>query len=296
MKPRGGHANAAPMRSQASILVGAASNLRRYPLSYILGRFVTVRHAYGTARHLAQLFSRDDMASRGQPLLHDIDIDAAVTALSEQAVYAPLQLPSDVVSAIHRFAIDGMCRRQERPPVFHAADVQHGRLPSGELVALADVLNADRDEAVSRVANEPSVLAIVARYLGYVPTRKDIRLIWSFVCDASLETRLKEGQTVVYHYDVHSYNFVYANYYITDVDANAGAHTMIVGSHTDKPSSWLLGSSQRSTDEIRAHYSRDREITLTGSAGFGFIQDASCYHRALAPVARNRLMLQIRYF
>ncbi len=161
---------------------------------------------------------------------------------------------------------------------------------------LADVLDSAQNEAVRAVGNEPSVIRAVSRYLGYTPTKKVIRLIWSFVCDADDVVRTREGQTVGYHFDVHSYNFAYANYYLTDVDARSGAHTMIVGSHEDKPLEWLLGSAMRSDAAIRAHYAPAREITLAGPAGFGFLQDSSCYHRALAPIDRRRLMLQVRYF
>jgi hypothetical protein len=168
-------------------------------------------------------------------------------------------------------------------------------LPSGELAVLADVLEAPKSDAVRRVADDPFVLSVLARYMGYVPSRRTIRLIWSFVCDAADETRLSEGQTVAYHFDVESYNFVYANYYLTDVSVRSGAHTMIVGSHDDKPLSWLFGPASRSDADIRAHYAADREIVIEGKAGLGFVQDASCYHRALAPVEHDRLMLQIRY-
>ncbi len=284
------------MASQASFVLGAIRSLQRQPLSYALGRFTGVRRLYGTARGIRQRLGYDPPERTGAALFHGIDVEGAVQLLRKQSVCIAPLIPPEIVSEICRFASTSICRRQERPPTFKLSDVSGGRLPTGELVVLADVLGAEGNEAVRAVAMDPSVIEVAAKYLGYIPTRRRARLIWSFVCDATNEVREKEGQTVTYHFDVESYNFVYGNYYLTDVDARSGAHTMIVGSHDDKPLTWLFGSAKRSDSEIRRHYGVDREMTLVGPAGFAFIQDSSCYHRALAPVERPRLMLQVRYF
>jgi hypothetical protein len=139
-------------------------------------------------------------------------------------------------------------------------------------------------------------LSVVSGYLGYSPSAMTIRLMWSFASDFPPQVRRSAGQTVDYHFDVHSYNFVYANYYLTDTDARSGAHVMVLGSHRDKPFRWLLGSARQPDDAIVRHYGRDREWLIQGPAGYGFIQDSSCYHKALAPLERDRLMLQVRYF
>jgi hypothetical protein len=284
------------MASQASFVLRVIDTLRRQPLSYALGRFTHVRRLYGTARGLGQRLGFDPSEATGVVLFQGTDVEAMVRSLRARSVYVTPPLPHGIVSEIRRFAAASDCRRQGRPPTFKASDVAGGRLPTGELAVLADVVDADRNEAVRAVVDEPSVIRVASRYLGYTPTRHRARLIWSFVCDASNEVRESEGQTVTYHFDVENYNFVYANYYLTDVDARGGAHTMVVGTHDDKPLAWLLSSARRSDDEILKHYGADRELTLVGAAGFGFIQDSSCYHRALAPIDRARLMLQIRYF
>jgi hypothetical protein len=286
------------MPSQAAFFVQAVRSWRRKPLSYTLGRFPSVRRAFGLytgfAQRLSKRFEGAQVAKDGRVLFDGLDADAAIASLRSRSYYAPLHLPADIVAAIRGFAFEATCRRQQRPPLFRAGDVQGGRLPNGEFAVLADVLDSDRHDAVRDVAHEPSVFAVVSRYLGYVP-RVRTRLIWSFVCDAPHERRLREGQTVDYHFDVESYNFIYANYYLSNVDADSGAHTMIVGSHEDKPVAWLFGSANKPDAIIREHYGADREIVLSGPAGYGFIQDASCYHRALPPRARDRLMLQVRY-
>ncbi len=71
---------------------------------------------------------------------------------------------------------------------------------------------------------------------------------------------------------------------------------MIKGSHRNKPLRLKLGRSRRSTEALEKVYGKNFDTLIEGSAGTGFFEDASCYHRALAPHARERLMLQIRYF
>lgn len=95
---------------------------------------------------------------------------------------------------------------------------------------------------------------------------------------------------------MHAYNFVYVNIYLVDVDEHGGAHVMVLGSHDDKPTRWLLGSARRGDASIEVHYGQERIRTIVGPAGTGFIQDSSCYHKVLAPRDRDRIMLHIRYY
>jgi hypothetical protein len=47
---------------------------------------------------------------------------------------------------------------------------------------------------------------------------------------------------------------------------------------------------------IHRNYSPTDIITIEGKAGKCFLEDASCFHKALAPIERDRLFLQLRYF
>ena len=187
-----------------------------------------------------------------------------------------------------------------RPPTradtFRYNDVRAGRLPNGEHAILSVVMGAERHPLVRRIAEDAQVNEIVRRNLGYWPASRDVRLMWSFVSDCSDDTRRAATQTINYHFDVHHFSFVYANYYLLDTDARSGAHAMILGSHRDKPTRWLLRSARQSDAAIQAHYGKARELVIEGRAGYGFMQDASCYHKALAPVDGERLLLQIRYW
>jgi hypothetical protein len=138
------------------------------------------------------------------------------------------------------------------------------------------------------------VLAVASQYLGYRPQHVEPRLYWSFVCDVAREDRLAQWQTVDYHFDVDGYSFIYANFYITKADRNSGAHAYIRGSHKRKPWWMLLHSANQTDESVFEYFGKENEVLVEGESGFGFVEDASCYHKALPPKTQARLMLQIR--
>jgi hypothetical protein len=225
-----------------------------------------------------------------------IDIKRAVESIRRRAVFLGIRLPESIVATIQDMAQEGICRPHGEGCEFRLKEVIDGRFPGGKPAVIASVVGAETAEPVKQVAEDPQILQAIAAYLGYLPKRRHIRLVWSFVTDCGAEARRSASQTIDYHFDVHSFNFVYANYYITPVDAASGAHVMVAGSHRKKPVSWLFGSSRQTEAVVKAHYGSENVLIIEGPSGTGFIQDSSCYHKALPPRTRNRLMLQIRYF
>ena len=57
----------------------------------------------------------------------------------------------------------------------------------------------------------------------------------------------------------------------------------------------LLRVARLADAEAQAVYGRDAERIMEGRAGFGFLEDSSCYHKALPPQSGDRLILQLRY-
>ncbi|MGD1808298.1 hypothetical protein ACP6PL_23085 [Dapis sp. BLCC M126] len=58
----------------------------------------------------------------------------------------------------------------------------------------------------------------------------------------------------------------------------------------------LLGSARVSEEVIHQNYYLTDIVTIEGKAGKCFLEDASCFHKALAPIENDRLFLQLRYF
>ena len=46
---------------------------------------------------------------------------------------------------------------------------------------------------------------------------------------------------------------------------------------------------------FKDYYLSENFLTITGSAGFGFIEDPFCLHRGIPPLTRDRLMLCLNY-
>jgi hypothetical protein len=268
------------------------------PLSYTCGRFYLFRAVYSRCVRLRQVVGGKRLPplnglSRSEILC--MDPRAAVAALRRDALAEAISVPPTMVAEIKEFARQAECKVAGLDTRFRYADVKDGKLPDGTFVALGHCLNPTQCPAVCKIRDDPVLLSIVANYLGYVPLSGDIWLYWSFAGEATDNDRRLRYQTIDYHYDIHDYNFCYVHVYLTDTDVNSGAHVMVRGSHKSKPISWLLGSARQTDTAVETHYGKERVVLLEGKAGAGFIEDTSCFHKALAPVSRDRLLLQIRY-
>jgi hypothetical protein len=264
-------------------------------MPYVLGRFKTVRNIYSAQSHILQGKKKQDLSDS---IFRNVNVEQAVSDIRKDAVHLPVILPPESVAELRHIAetADLEASTKSGAQHFHYADVRNAHLPNGELVLVARVVDAKQFPAVHRVAADPIVLSVMSDYLGYTPTRRDVRLFWSFASDAPLAVRKVARQTTEFHFDVHSYSFAYAAYYLLDTDRHNGAHVMIAGSHKDKPASWLFGSANQKDEVVYAHYPKDKVLVIEGKAGTGFWQDSSCYHKALPPERSERLLFQVRYF
>jgi hypothetical protein len=265
-------------------------------LPYALGRFATVRRLYSRLNGLRHpLDRRESLAALQDPIFPQVDVSRAVQELRRDAVAFQFDLPTPIVEEIHDFARRGQCKSSgfqgHRP--FPA--IASGQTSEGQRLAMAEVINPLECDAIRRIVESQALRQTCMRYLGYQPPKADIRLFWSFVSNLSENERRQQFQTIDYHVDIHDFNFCYAHFYLTDTDARSGAHVMVRGSHTYKPLAWLIGSARKSDAQIASRYASDDVLTIEGPAGTGFLEDTSCYHKALPPLDRMRLLLQIRY-
>lgn len=264
-------------------------------LPYAVGRFHTVRTLYSAQ---SRLIRGQKKLAVADTIFPDVDIAKAITDIRKNAVHLPVTLPPEVVGELRSIAETAQleARTVDVKHYFHYADVHQAHLPGGELVLMGRVSNIEQFPIVNRIAADPVALSVMTGYLGYTPTKWEARMFWSFASDAALAARKKAGQTTEFHFDVHSYNFAYAAYYLLDTDRTNGAHVMIAGSHKRKPAAWLFGSANQPDNIIYGHYPENKVLVIEGSAGSGFWQDSSCYHKALPPDLSDRLLFQVRYF
>jgi hypothetical protein len=279
-------------------LRGVADRIRKGDLQYVLGRFKTIRVAYGGARRLMDRPVGGSANAAAPTLFGGVDVNRIIKTIRQDAVFVGLKLPAETVDEIAAFgrAEPLFAGYDPTGPKFNYADVTRGRTPDGRPVPIGGIRDPARCPAVQAIVNDPVLRAIVRGYLGHEPRKVMTILDWSFASDFSDEERRRLRHHVIdYHYDVGGFNFVYASFYITDTDRYGGAHVMMKRSHDKKPLRMLLGSAVASQIAVRRHYGIENEITIEGPAGTGFVQDTSCYHRATPPTRSDRLMLAVRF-
>lgn len=136
------------------------------------------------------------------------------------------------------------------------------------------------------LANSQLLLGLAARYLRCQPTISALGLRWSFP--------VRAGDSVLqsFHRDAEDWRYLKVFVYLTDVDAGAGPHVYVHGSHlTQAP----LRLRFYSDAEIAHANGPERLLTATGTRGFCFAVDTAGIHKGAAPVQQPRLMLQIQY-
>ena len=277
-----------------------ANSLRQGNWYYFFGRFYFFRVLYSFFRKYFDSFSVPETPTSAFQneqivIFKNIDSKMAVSEIKKKAVATGFNLPMEYVKEIYHYACSAICVRSgDDRKLFTFPEVIDGKLSDGLPVVLGIVKEPMQCEAVDRIAREPRLLETCTRYLRCRPRKIEPRLFWSFIVDLSPEERKDLWQTVEYHFDVYGFNFMYANFYITDCDKLSGAHVMIDSSHKKKPLRMLLHSAYQMEQSIFEYYGFERERVIEGPAGTGFVQDSSCYHKALAPVKSPRLLLQFR--
>jgi hypothetical protein len=272
------------------------ARLARGEIWYAVGRFGRMRRAYSQARALLDRMGREpSLAYYPTSLFPDLDVAQTVAGLHREGVVCGLRLPAEILAEITDYAARQPFVPLQGGPPLGRGDLRDGRLPSGQPAVIGRVIDPEACAAVHRVVYDPALLSLARSYLGYRPGITRTQLHWSFVSDAPPEYRRQLGQTIDYHFDVSWFNFLFVFFYLTSVDRRSGAHAIIRGSHRSKPVSMLWHSARQPDDAVLRRYGTASELVIEGAAGSGFVEDASCFHKVLAPVARERLALFIHY-
>lgn len=264
-------------------------------LHYALGRFETVRHIYSYVQSLVRPAETSAATPVGATMFPGLSVEQVVTSVRRNSVAYGLTLPDDVMADLVRFAEQAQCHDRTLPHRFRRSDVVDGHLADGTALVHGLIPSARECAAVRRIAGDPVLVRAAERFLGYRPRTMKPCMFWSFASPVSDDERRRRGQTIDWHFDVYDFNGFLANFYLTDVDADAGPHALVRGSHTGKRLRMLLGSARATDEAVLKNYGRDRISVIEGKAGTGFFEDAACYHRAIPPRTKDRLLLQIWY-
>jgi len=268
--------------------------------AYIFGRFYICRKYYSQFKRIKQFFQKNKIENNlkfdTQILnISNLDIPGISSYIENNSYYDQLELNQQSVASIVAAAKTENLIATASGLSFTYNKYQD-QIKRDHKIAMACVDQPLKIEEIHKLRYDSQLLDISSQYLGYFPTNCDVRLWWSFADNLSPETRRSQFQTIDYHYDIHGFNFFYVSFYLTDVDIKSGAHILVKGSHVNKKMSMLLRSARLPEEVIHQNYSPTDIITIQGKAGKCFLEDASCYHKALAPIEHDRLFLQLRYF
>ncbi|MBD2561470.1 MULTISPECIES: hypothetical protein [Nostoc] len=263
--------------------------LMRKLARFRIGRFLREFFLKATAK------SSNFYVSESPTLFPYIDVNLVVESLKKDGFYLGINLPQNIVEEIVSFAHSNPCyiHRQCRLG-FYYSQKELAEIAYGEPLTLAGYFNtALLCPAILQLQNDPKLLAIAAKFLEHEPAHQCNQLWWSFSGEVTDEQRRQTFQ--MFHYDMDDYRFLKFFFYLTDVDANSGAHICIRGSHKQKKLSHLLLPKSETDAEIINYYTKGSLVTICGNAGFGFVEDTFCFHKSKTPINRDRLILQLEY-
>jgi Phytanoyl-CoA dioxygenase (PhyH) len=139
------------------------------------------------------------------------------------------------------------------------------------------------------LANHPSILATVARYLGAKPRISTMQVWWTYGEHSQTGQQHFDD---VYHRDVDDLRFIKLFVYLTNATVTTGAHSFVKGSHRSD----LLTRRGPITDaDVHSHFSSEDIETVVGSAGTVFLEDTWGIHRPLLATEGRRLIFSVLY-
>ncbi len=142
--------------------------------------------------------------------------------------------------------------------------------------------------AVQRMLLDPAFSQIAQDYLRAEPILTSVTL-W---IDAPADKKYGAHQ---YHYDNDGPGFLKFFFYLTDVEADTGAHCYIKGTHGHrKPEPFRL-STIYADDVLHAHYGPEREVMFAAPKGTIIAEDTAGFHRGSTVLRNYRLLMQTQY-
>ena len=260
-------------------------------LMFVFGRVLVARKLH---RALTRRKS-PECEPGAEALFPRVDATGAAQRMRRDGIYAGLELPDAILHDIVAFSFSASCFGNSDSK----APLKIGSIAEAD--GVRDFVIADYREAIEscgairRLQRDPVLLTIAESYLGTSPILLRSRLWWSFYCP-DISDRERESHSQTFHFDLDDWRSAKFFFYLTDTDVSSGAHQFVRGSLTRRP--WTLQLTPFKACGERAvqkYYRPDDILTLTGHAGFGFVEDPFGLHRGIAPKRRARLMLEIEY-
>jgi hypothetical protein len=253
------------------------------------------------ARRLERFISSasyKEPAKISRTALQGLDLQKVVSTLIKDGVCLGLQLPPMVVSEVVAFAKAHPCFTKDAP--------RNGFLPEDYEKANAarerDILAAFYFEtaatcpAVTSLREDEALHSIASAYLGETAILMRTRLWWSFPATRISDVDLHLAAQNRFHFDIDGWRTLKFFFYLTPTDEEAGPHQYIRASHRRRRlRHQFTPTTGRPTSQLQDFYTPDEFVTITGDAGFGFVEDPFVFHTGTLCQKRPRLMLEIGF-
>lgn len=217
--------------------------------------------------------------------------------LRKSGISTGLMLPEDIRQEIARFGHETPCFGNfERQLEFLAGDhAQAERRFGRTLLSGHHFERVMQCEAALAVQQDPLLLDVARQYLGGEAKLICTRTWWSFPTKSASEADLSRA-SFKYHFDLDDWRMLKFFFYLSDVDSTAGPHVYVRGSHNRRrikhQLTLLVG---HPADEVTSFYGQDSAVTLTGKAGFGFVEDPFGFHMGTLATHKPRLMMEVGF-
>lgn len=288
--------SAGPLRRIVARLPTYLADLRENPAwlpMFALARTMPVRRAHWRSARPARA-----VANVGDTMFGSVARASAVDALRREGLFSGFTLPPAICGEIARFARETKCfgnfdRQTEFLPGDHPdAEKSFGRsILSGHY--FERILQC---KAASAVQRDPLIHDIAQHYLGGEVKLITTRLWWSFPTKALTDAEMRLASQDKYHFDLDDWRMLKFFFYLTSVDDGCGPHVYVRGTHNRRvlrhQITLLVG---HPADDVLGAYGAENAVTLTGDAGFGFVEDPFGFHMGTVAKRAPRLMMEIGF-
>ncbi|MFT4181556.1 MAG: hypothetical protein QM636_06515 [Rhizobium sp.] len=250
-------------------------------------------------RRMHWLATRQPVArpASGASMFAGIDHTSVVDALRTDGVFPGLVLPDDVHRDIAEFArVTGCFGNFDRKLEFVAPEHEQAEARFGRSILSGHFFERSLDcEAVRTVQNDPLLSDVARHYLGGQARVITTRIWWSFPTRTATEADLSRA-SFKYHFDLDDWRMLKFFFNLVDVDEGTGPHVFVKGSHRRRAVkhqlTLLVG---HPAEEVLGYYGPESAVTLTGKAGFGFVEDPFGFHMGTVPTQKPRLMMEVGF-
>lgn len=288
--------NYAKFPKKARYVLKKITKKPRWLLVFVLGRFRVVRFIYSILSRLYWNFP--EATSNSNSLFTNLDTNKILKELKENGIFVGISLPPNILKELLQYTNSQYCFAGGRNDVgFKISEKDEVDKIYDRPFYVARYFNVSTScPAIVKLANDSTLREIAIKYIGRSAKYIGASLYWTFPIKG---TSFDSGQQHFsqFHYDLDDYANLRFCFYLTDVTPESGPHICIRGSHIKKSLLHVLKYFSRieTEEKLVKFYGREQFVTLTGEAGFGFIEDTFCFHKGVIPKSQPRLFLQLHF-